>query len=180
MTNQSTLRVRQREASDFRELGKALVRVHEVDRYPVEGVADPERWLRPPREIGAWTALMSGRPAGHVSLTEATMDDDAVQVWLHETSGSLGDIAVVARLFVDPDHRGHGAGRELMRAAYEHATMLGKRLVFDVMLKDEQAIRLYEALGCTRLGFITHHHSDGLEEPAAVYVAPGDLTTADA
>jgi hypothetical protein len=32
-----------------------------------------------------------------------------------------------------------------MRAAHEHAAVLGKRLVFDVMLKDEHAIALYEA-----------------------------------
>ncbi len=65
-----------------------------------------------------------------------------------------------------------------MRAAHQHATTLGKRLVFDVMLKDEHAIRLYENLGCDRLGLITHHHSDGLEEPAAVYVAPDHLPAA--
>lgn len=63
-----------------------------------------------------------------------------------------------------------------MLAAHEHATTFGKQLVFDVMLKEQRAIRLYEALGCQRLGTITHHHSDGLEEPAAVYVAPNRPT----
>lgn len=53
---------------------------------------------------------------------------------------------------------------------------LASILVFDVMLKEQRAIRLYEALGCQRLGTITHHHSDGLEEPAAVYVAPNRPT----
>jgi ribosomal protein S18 acetylase RimI-like enzyme len=175
MTKHSALRVRERETSDLHELGSTLVRVHKVDRYPVEGVADPEGWLKAPREIAAWTALLNGRPIGHVSLTRASAEDDAVQVWIDATNGSLDDIAVVVRLFVDPDHRGHGAGQELMRAAYEHASALGRQLVFDVMLKDQQAIRLYEALGCLRLGLITHHHGDGLAEPAAVYVAPMDL-----
>jgi ribosomal protein S18 acetylase RimI-like enzyme len=45
-------------------------------------------------------------------------------------------------------------------------------MAFDVMLKDQAAIRLYEATGCKRLGIIDHHHSDGKTEPAAVYVAP--------
>lgn len=62
-----------------------------------------------------------------------------------------------------------------MLAAYEHATELGKRMVSTSWSKDEQAIRLYEALGCQRLGTITQHHSGGLEEPAAVYVAPESL-----
>lgn len=39
------------------------------------------------------------------------------------------------------------------------------------MEKDRAAIRLYERLGAKRIGSITHHHSDGLREPAAVYVA---------
>jgi hypothetical protein len=45
-------------------------------------------------------------------------------------------------------------------------------MAFDVMLKDRDAIRLYEAIGCQRLGTITHEHGDGQFEPAAVYGAP--------
>jgi ribosomal protein S18 acetylase RimI-like enzyme len=173
----SDLVIRRRRAADLPKLGSVLRRVHQLDGYPVEGVDDPEGWLQPAREIGAWTALLHDEPIGQVSLTDADTADDAVRVWINETSGSLADIAVVVRLFVHPGHRGHGAGRELMRAAFEHATMLGKRLVFDVMLKDQQAIRLYEALGCERLGVITHHHSEGLGEPAAVYVGPEQVPT---
>lgn len=172
MGNPTTLTVRQRQTTDLQELGAALVRVHQVDGYPVEGVNDPQGWLQPPGEIAAWTALSSGQPVGQLSLVEATADDDAARTWVSNAGGSFSDIAVVVRLFVDPGHRGRGAAQELMRAAHEHASRLGKRLVFDVMLKDERAIRLYETLGCKRLGLITHHHSDGLEEPAAVYVAP--------
>jgi GNAT superfamily N-acetyltransferase len=172
MSDQSRLRIKQRKASDLHELGKVLVRVHQLDGYPVEGVTDPEGWLTPRREIAAWMALLDDRPIGQVSLTEATMDDDAVQVWVNESHGSLDDVAVVVRLFVDPAHRGQGAAQELMRAAHEYAASTGKRLIFDVMLKDQSAIRLYEALGCQRLGLIRHHHGDGLIEPAAVYVAP--------
>jgi GNAT superfamily N-acetyltransferase len=146
--------------------------VHEVDGYPVEGVGDPQGWLQPPRHIASWTALMADQPIGQVSLTKADSKDDAARIWANKTRGPLEDIAVVARLFVDPNHRGNGAAQRLMRAAYDHAAALRKRLVFDVMLKDEKAIRLYESLGCLRLGSITHHHSHGHEEPAVVYVAP--------
>lgn len=48
-------------------------------------------------------------------------------------------------------------------------------MVFDVTLKDEQDIRLYESLGCQRLGTIKRRHSGGLVEPAAAYVAPDSL-----
>jgi GNAT superfamily N-acetyltransferase len=172
MSAQTSLTIRERQQSDLDALGKALVRVHDTDGYPVEGVENPQGWLQPPREIAAWAALLDGEPVGHVSLTEAVVEEDAAQVWVNKANGSLSDIALVARLFVDPDHRGHGAGQELMRAAFERAVALGKRLVFDVMLKDQRAISLYEALGCTRLGLITHQHGHGLTEPAAVYVAP--------
>lgn len=172
MSTGTSLTVRPRRPTDLSALGKILIRVHEVDGYPVEGVADPEAWLQPPREVAAWTALLDSQPIGQVSLTEASAEDDAARVWISKRGGSLRDIALVARLFVDPYQRGHGAGQELMRAAYRHAHGMSKLLVFDVMLKDKRAIRLYEALGCERLGLITHHHSVGLEEPAAVYMAP--------
>jgi ribosomal protein S18 acetylase RimI-like enzyme len=90
----------------------------------------------------------------------------------HSTGESLDTVAIPLRLFVDPPHRQLGAGKSLMLAAYEHASAHGLQLVFDVMLKDQDAIRLYEALGCRRLGTIDHHHSGGLTEPAAVYAAP--------
>jgi GNAT superfamily N-acetyltransferase len=175
MEAEQTLAVRRRQPTDIPELAQVLVRVHALDGYPVEGVADPEAWLEPPGELAGWTALLGKDPIGHISLTEATSADDAARLWVTETGSPYGDVVIPVRLFVDPPRRTHGAGRQLMLAAYEHATSLGKRMVFDVMLKDKQAIRLYEALGCRRLGEITHHHSGGREEPAAVYVAPDSL-----
>jgi ribosomal protein S18 acetylase RimI-like enzyme len=62
-----------------------------------------------------------------------------------------------------------------MLTAYDFARGEGRAVAFDVMLKDRDAIRLYESLGCKLLGQITHHHSDGLEEPALVFVAPKRL-----
>jgi len=164
--------VRRRQPPDIPALAQVLVRVHALDGYPVEGVEDPEAWIVPPSELAGWTAILSDDPIGHISLTEATSADDAARLWVTETGSPYGDVAIPVRLFVDPPRRTLGAGRQLMLAAYEHATGLSKRMVFDVMLKDEQAIRLYEALGCERLGTITHHHSGGLEEAACVYVAP--------
>lgn len=175
MSIQRTVTVRARQTEDLPALGQVLVRVHQVDGYPVEGVTDPEAWLTPPREIAAWTALLDDQPVGQVSLTHADPQDDAAQVWTSTMGRPYTDMVIPVRLFVDPTYRTQGAGRQLMVAAHEHAAALGKHLVFDVMLKDEKAIRLYEALGCKRLSSITHHHGNGLEEPAAVYVAPDHL-----
>lgn len=57
---------------DLPELGKALVRVHEVDGYAVEGVSDPEAWLQPTRELAAWTAVLNDEPVGQVALRLTT------------------------------------------------------------------------------------------------------------
>lgn len=172
MSEHSSLTVRPRHPDDLQELGQVLVRVHELDGYPVEGVADPESWLTPARELASWTALLDHQVIGQISLVEADQQDDAAQLWVSTTDGQYDDVAVPVRLFVDPPYRTDGAGKQLMLAAYKHAEQHGKRLVFDVMLKDEKAIRLYESLGCERLGTITHHYGEGLQEPAAVYVAP--------
>lgn len=168
----SNLDIRPRTTEDLPALAEVLVRVHAIDDYPVEGVADPVAWLTPARTIAAWTAAYDGRPIGQATLTQATLDDDAARVWRESTRGDVARLAIPARLFVDPDHRQRGAGAALMRSVIEHARGHGLAVAFDVMLKDRAAIRLYEAFGCTRIGLIEHHPGDGRTVPAAVYVVP--------
>lgn len=163
---------RPRRDEDIPALAAALVRVHTQDGYPVEGVDDPAAWLLHPRELHSWTAEVAGTPIGQVTLTQAAPDDDAARVWQEQTGESVTELAIPVRLFVDPEHRRSGAGRLLMRTAVDSARVRGLAVAFDVMLKDEAAIRLYERLGAQRLADLTHHYGDGLKEPAAVYVVP--------
>jgi len=169
--------IRPREPGDVPELAQVLVRVHARDGYPVEGVANPALWLTPTRELAAWTALFDGARIGHISLVKASHDDDAAVLWQQATGRDISTLAIPVRLFVDPQHRQRGAGKLLMLSAHAFASDHGFAMAFDVMVKDKDAIRLYEAFGCQRLGFITHEHSDGQTEPAAVYVAPTELLT---
>lgn len=81
-------------------------------------------------------------------------------------------MAVLARLFVRSQARGHAIGERLMRAATDYAERHGLRLVLDVMTKDQAAIRLYERLGWQPLGETTHAFGDGQEIPAVCYVSP--------
>lgn len=170
--------IRLRDANDLPELARVLVRVHDRDGYPVEGVADPESWLTPPRELAAWTALLDERPIGQISLARAADDDDAAILWQRATGDDIRRLVIPVRLFLDPPHRRLGAGAQLMLAAHNYATSHGLAMAFDVMLKDQAAIQLYEAAGCEQLGTIEHHHSDGKTEPAVVYVAPAEPVTA--
>ena len=59
-----------------------------------------------------------------------------------------------------------------MGAARQFAEEHQLSVAFDVMLKDRDAIRLYEKLGCLRLGTIVHEHGGNKSEQAAVYLAP--------
>src|SRR4051812_45449352 len=109
--------VRPRAPQDIDALAEVLIRVHAIDGYPVEGVADPHEWLRPARELASWTAEVDRKPVGHISLVAADASDTAAAVWHSATNGNLDSIAIPVRLFVDPDHRGHGAASGLMSAA---------------------------------------------------------------
>lgn len=168
--------IRPRRDDDLATLADVLVRVHALDGYPVEGVAEPQRWLQHPQELRSWTAELAGWPTGQITLTSASADDDAARVWQEHTGGDIARLAIPARLFVDPARRGTGAGLQLIRTAVQYAHDLGYCIAFDVMEKDAAAIRVYERMGATRLSSITHHHGDGLTEPAAVFMVPNPAT----
>ena len=54
------------------------------------------------------------------------------------------------RLFVRPEHQGHGLGRILIAAAVDEATRLGfQRLLLDTLPTMARAIELYRAMGFT-------------------------------
>ncbi|WP_419705174.1 GNAT family N-acetyltransferase [Promicromonospora sp. NFX87] len=165
-----TLTIRSRREEDLPSLASTLVSVHAVDGYPVEGVADPKAWLRHPREIQSWTAAQDGEPIGQVTLARAQPEDDAAVAWHEYTGGDVDRLAVLARLFVAPGHRGSSAGRLLMETARDFARSRRLAVALDVMLKDRGAIRLYERLGAERISDIDHRYGDGLTEAGVVYV----------
>lgn len=59
-----------------------------------------------------------------------------------------------------------------METAVRHAHNLDLSVSFDVMVKDQAAIRLYERLGAHHIADVEHRYGNGLVEPAAVYVMP--------
>src|SRR5699024_7113689 len=109
----SDVRIRARQATDLPMLARVLTRVHTTDGYPVEGVSDPEAWLKPPGELASWTAEYHRHLIGQITLVQATADGDAAQVWAEATGGNIKNLTIPVRLFVDPDYRALGAGRDL-------------------------------------------------------------------
>lgn len=164
--------VRERQDNDLPALSAVLERVYAHDGYPVEGIADPRAWLEHPHEIRSWTAVADDVPVGQVTLTEARPDDDAARAWIESTGGSVTGIAVMARLFLDPCHRGVGLAGLLVLALRHHAQLIGRTVVFDVMAKDTAAIHLYDRFGAEQIAEVTHHFGDGHTEPALVYAFP--------
>lgn len=164
--------VRERQSGDLPALAAVLERVYAHDGYPVEGIADPRAWLEHPHEIRSWTAVVDDVPVGQVTLAEAQPDDDAAHAWIEDTGGHVTDIAVMARLFLDPGHRGAGLAGFLILALRHHAQLIGRTVVFDVMAKDTAAVEFYNRSGAERIAEVTHRFGDGLTEPALVYVFP--------
>lgn len=169
--------VRRRTAADIASCVEALKKVYEADGYPVEGVVDAEAWLFPDGLLQAWVVGDPDDILGHVAISEPR-GEAAVEMLLERTSLTTDQIAVIARLFVVPAARRRSLGQYLAAAAMQYAQRRDLRVVFDVMTKDEAAIRLYERSGCVRLGETTHRFGDGQEVPAYCYAAPGVLNRA--
>lgn len=98
--------IRSRVDADIPALADVLVRVHAQDGYPVEGVADPEAWLRSDRMLGAWVAEVASEIVGHVMVAEPGEGDEAAKLLAHRDGLLMEEIAVLGRLFVDPAARG--------------------------------------------------------------------------
>ncbi|MGK5449518.1 N-acetyltransferase family protein [Streptomyces radiopugnans] len=164
--------IRPRRDEDISKAAKALVRVHDLDGYPVEGVDQPEAWLTPPKLLRAWVAEAEGSVTGHVAINRPN-GEKAVSLWVDQSQDEEeARVAVLSRLFVAPEARGKDAGGGLMRAAMTYAQREGLRLVLDVLSKDTAAIRLYEKLGWQQIGSSTHSYGNGQRAEAICYVSP--------
>ncbi|MFF8911940.1 GNAT family N-acetyltransferase [Streptomyces sp. NPDC015032] len=163
--------VRPFEETDLHGAGAALVEVHATDGYPVEGVDQPDRWLRSTDVLAAWVAATSGKIVGHVALMRPH-GEDAVSLWIDQSGDSEEQVAVLARLFVVREVRKNAVGEKLMKAAMDYARSQDLRLVLEVMAKDTAAIRLYERLGWVKIGEAIHRYGNGQTINAACYVAP--------
>lgn len=171
----AVVKVRDRRPDDLDAAVAALVEVHRVDGYPVEGVDDPHAWLNPPGLLHAWVATLDGTVVGHALATTAHSDVGAVNAWV-EQGGDIATTVVGGRLFVAPAGRGHRLGTKLARVMADWAAHHSLDLVGDVMAKDTAAIAIYERLGWCRIGTAMHDTGRGTQVPAYLYVSPAPAT----
>lgn len=140
-------RIRSRADDDLETCVGVLKEVHLRDGYPVNWPERPETWLSSGSLLGAWVAELDGRLVGHVSLSGGGEGDLAPGVWGERTGTSAALTAVVSRLFVAPQARGHGIGALLIGQVVEEARRRGLHPVLDVVASDTAAAALYERLG---------------------------------
>ncbi|HLI45337.1 MAG TPA: GNAT family N-acetyltransferase [Acidimicrobiales bacterium] len=151
MTSPPALAVRFRREEDLPVLVEVLGRVTKRHRYPVTPPPDPVAWLTGSRTRSSFVATLGGRVVGQVSRAVAE-GDLALEVWTCALGCTPAELAVVKRLFVDPEAGGLGAGRLLLQAVVADAHALGLTPVLDVDAASERARRMYELAGFRLVG----------------------------
>lgn len=165
-------RVRRRGDDDIEASVKVLAEVHHRDGYPVNWPDRPDDWLSQASLLGAWVADLDGCVVGHVSLSRGGKGDLAPGLWSERHGTSRELTAVVSRLFVAPQARGHGIGALLLGRAVEEARHSGLHPVLDVVASDVAAAALYERLGWERLATIEQRWSPQQTVAVHCYAAP--------
>ncbi|MFJ2178374.1 GNAT family N-acetyltransferase [Streptomyces sp. NPDC101062] len=164
--------VRRRDVGDLDDCVSVLAEVHKVDGYPVNWPATPADWLAPPEQLAAWVAELDGRIVGHLALSPPVEGDAAPALWGERTGAAPGEVAVVTRLFVSPDARGHGIGALLMSQALREAGTRGLHPVLDVLAADTGSVAFYEHLGWTLLDIAEQRWSQEQTVTVHCYAAP--------
>lgn len=135
--------IRPRRASDLPGCVTALRAVHLAEGYGYPDVwpADPEVFLQPSAELGAWVVDDGvGGIRGHVVLEAGGADLPA------EVGTGVG---LVSRLFVPPAARRRGIAGALLDLASDEALARGLRPALNVVVEGLAAIALYERAGWT-------------------------------
>ncbi|MEW2391173.1 GNAT family N-acetyltransferase [Streptomyces venezuelae] len=167
------LRLRERSGQrDLEACVGVLAAVHKADGYPVNWPEQPGVWLEGTDAIGAWVAELDGRVVGHVGLSRPGAGDEAPGLWCEEAATVPEEVAVMSRLYVAPDARGHGIGALLMGRATREARGRGLHPVLDVVSSDRSATALYERMGWQLLGVAEQEWEPGQRVVLHCYAAP--------
>ncbi|KQX78286.1 GNAT family N-acetyltransferase [Streptomyces sp. Root1310] len=165
-------RVRPRLPADLDGCVAVLTLVHTHSGYPVDLPERPAAWLTPAALLAAWVAERDGRILGHVGLCGAGEADLSASLW----DGRAAP-AVISRLYVSPEARGHGVGAALLARAVGAARARDLHPVLDVVAGDP-AVSFYERLGWRLLGTADQQWGPTRTVSVHGYAAPG--TTARA
>ncbi|MFJ5272255.1 GNAT family N-acetyltransferase [Streptomyces sp. NPDC088358] len=164
--------VRQRADGDVEECVRVLAEVHQLDGYPVNWPDQPGEWLSRGPLLGSWVVELEGRLVGHVSLSQSGEGDLAPMLWSERNGATRGMTAVVGRLFVAPQARGHRIGALLIGRAVEEARRRDLHPVLDVVTSDTAAAALYERLGWELMATVEQQWGPHQTVAVRCYAAP--------
>ncbi|WP_314219465.1 GNAT family N-acetyltransferase [Streptomyces zaehneri] len=159
-------RVRPRLPADLDGCVAVLALVHTHSGYPVDLPERPATWLTPATLLAAWVAELDGRIVGHVGLCGAGKQDVAASLWDGREAP-----AVISRLYVSPEVRGHGVGAALLARAVGSARGRELHPVLDVVAADP-AVSFYERLGWRLLGTADQRWGPTRTVSVRCYAAP--------
>ena len=154
IARQWPVRIRPRYERDVPALVELADAVRAVDRWPPHQVGTTEEFVVGPLPLAALVAESDHAVIGHVAIHERSAEsvmavaEDVLRVEREQ-------LAVVARLFVDPRLRRRGVGGALLAAAVERVTASERIAILDVWEELDEAIGLYERNGWSRLGSVT-------------------------
>jgi ribosomal protein S18 acetylase RimI-like enzyme len=142
------MEIRELEVTDREAVERFVERVPERDRtFFKEDVAAPgviEAWTNP--GTARAVAVDDGEVVGYVAV-----------VPLHGWSSHVGEVRVI----VDPDRRGRGIGRALVRRAVTEAIELDlRRMVVEVVADQEATIAMFRSLGFDPEALLADHVRD--------------------
>lgn len=183
---EAKIELRRREPSDLPILLDILTAVYAKTGYPVDGPSSFDAFLDPsPDQVLHTTVAVLAAPesngdvehaiVGHAMIMSPTAGGSALNLAsrVHlEGGGTMGDHAVVTRLFVNPAAQARGIGAKMLSEAVAWGRREGKRLVLVVLEKDEGAIRLYDRAGWVRVGEYVFTSKLGTGYNALAYLGP--------
>jgi GNAT superfamily N-acetyltransferase len=166
--------VRTRRNSDHDALVKIAEQVHSLDGYPPYlPNHDFRDFLFEHETLAAWVAELAGELVGQVALHPRT-GQSAMALAAEALGVEPERLGVVARLLVDPVHRGLGAAKTLLEVAASAAVERHRIPILDVASHFHAAVGLYERCGWVRLGEVEVPLPTGLLKEY-VYLAPVSL-----
>jgi ribosomal protein S18 acetylase RimI-like enzyme len=163
--------IRPKTAADAADLLTLAMAVHRHDGYPRYLPDDLAGFITSNYQDEAWVAVLDGRIVGHVALHRAA-GSPMLPAAQRATGLSPDRLAMLARLLVAPTVRRQGVAQQLIAVATEHAQARGRRVVLDVVREADAAIRLYDALGWTRLESLRLPTHDGQVLDLWIYLGP--------
>ncbi|KAK3071113.1 hypothetical protein LTR53_009247 [Teratosphaeriaceae sp. CCFEE 6253] len=171
--------VRPRTEADFEPLSDVIRATHAKTGYPLEGLPDARAFIIDDSAplAQAWVAVFEGKIVGHIAINVAVPDCPAVSTW--RAQGNKEErLAVVSRLFVDPNATGasRGVTKGLINAvtawSQEHETRLIMYVVIWSAVRALMAEVLTARQGWLKYGDSVYHSPDGWSKQVFCYAQP--------